>query len=284
VLLITAGMIAGCGGSGPSTTTSSTASVSLADLSRAADVSAAASGYRTVMTMHQTVPGLGQLTLTGTGSFDKQQQGSMNMTIKIPGAAAAALGSALQVAMVIDHGTVYMKLPTSLTSRLPGIKPWLQLNLNQAGAGSNSGISSLLSSSRQLSDPSQYFQWLHAVAGSSLKNLGTATVDGVHTTHYHAEVGLSQLSQAFRSGNQPALAQAEAQLRKTIAGGKVPIDVYIDSSNLVRRIVINEAAKVDGKTESSAITLDFPQYGSQPAPTVPPSNQITNFRALSGIF
>jgi hypothetical protein len=258
--------------------------VSPADLSRAADISAAASGYRTVMTMHQAVPGVGKLTLTGTGSFGKQQ-GSMNMTIKIPGAAAAALGGALQLAMVINHGTVYMKLPTSLTSRLPGIKPWLELNLNQAGSGSGgSAISSLLSSSRQLSDPGQYFQWLHAVAGGSLENLGTATVNGVQTTHYRADVSLSQLSQTLRSGNQPALAQAETQLRKTIAGGKVPIDVYIDSSNLVRRIVINEATTAGGKTASSTTTLDFPQYGSQPAPTVPPSSQVTNFRALSGIF
>jgi hypothetical protein len=283
-LLLPALLIAGCGSSGSSSTTSSTATVSAADLGRAADVSAAASGYRTVMTMSENLPGLGQLTMNGSGAFGKQQ-GSMTLTIKVPGAAAAALGGALKLSMVIDHGVLYMKLPTSLTDKLPGVKPWLELNLNKAGAGSSSsGISSLMSSSGQLSDPGQYFQWLHAVAGSSLQNLGSATINGVQTTHYHAEVGLSQLSQAFKNGNQqPAVAQAESQLSKEIAGGKIPIDVYIDSSNLVRRIVINEKATVGGKSVSTAITVDFPEYGTQPAPTVPPANEVTNFKSLSGI-
>jgi hypothetical protein len=233
------------------------------------------------MSMSEAVPGFGQLTMTGNGSFGKQQ-GQMTMAIKVPGTLAAVLGGQLRLAMVIKNGVLYMKLPSALTSRLPGAKPWIKVDLRHATSGSGA-ISSLTSSSRQLSDPGQYFAWLHAVAGSGLENLGTATVNGVQTTHYHADVSLAQLMHASSAANEPMVAQARAQLSKEIAGGKVPIDVYIDSSNLVRRIVIDETVKAGGKDVTTAITVDFPQYGAQAAPTVPPASQIGNLQALAGI-
>jgi hypothetical protein len=274
-------LAAGCGGSGTSSTTSA-AKVTPADLSRAADVSAATAGYRTVMSVQEKLPGIGQLSMSGSGSFGKHQ-GSMTVTLSVPGVAGLALGGRLPLSMVIDNGVLYIKLPSALTSRLPGVKPWLELNLRHAAAGSQgSGLSSLVGSSTQLSNPGQYFQWLDATAGSSLKNLGSATIGGIQTTHYHADLGVAQLSHALQSTGQPGAAQAATQLSKVIAGGRIPVDVYVDASNLVRRIVINEALNVAGKNATSTITVDFPQYGPQPPPTVPPANQITNFSALAG--
>jgi hypothetical protein len=219
--------------------------------------------------------------MNGNGSFGKQQ-GQMTMTIKVPGTLAAVLGGRLQLMTVVKDGVLYMKLPSALTSKLPGTKPWIKIDLRRAASGSGA-IASLTNSSRQLSDPGQYFAWLHAVAGSGLQKLGSATVNGVSTTHYHADVSLSRLMHASSAANQPANAQAQAQLSKEIAGGKIPIDVYIDSSNLVRRIVINETVKAGGKDVTSAITVDFPQYGAQPTPTVPPAGQVGGPQALAGI-
>jgi hypothetical protein len=273
------GVLAGCGGSSSSSPSSTTAKVSPADLTRAASVSSAASGYRAVMSMSESVPGFGHLTMSGDGSFGKQQ-GQMAMTINVPGALALALGTKLQMSMVVHNGILYMKLPQALTSKLPGAKPWLEIDLRKSASGS-SGISSLMNSSRQLSDPAQYFQWLHAVVGSGLQNLGSATVNGVPTTHYHANVSLSQLMHASGAANQSNAAQAQA-LSKEIVGGTIPIDVYVDASNLVRRIVINETVKAGGKNVTSAITVDFPQYGAQPAPTLPPASEVTNLNSLAG--
>ena len=279
---VAAALLAGCGGSGSNTTTTTTtAKVSPADLSRAADVSSAASGYRAVMTVSESVPGIGALSLNGNGSFAKQQ-GQMTIAIKLPSALALVLGGQLQMAMVIHNGILYMKLPQALTSKVPGTKPWIEIDLRHSASGSG-GLSSLMSSSRQLSDPGQYFQWLHAIAGTGLQNLGSATVNGVQTTHYHANVSLAQLMHASSAAGQPMVAQAEQQLSKQISGGTVPIDAYIDSSNLVRRVVIKESLSLAGKTSTSLITVDFPQYGPQAAPTVPPSSQVTNFKTLGNI-
>jgi hypothetical protein len=281
-VLVAVGILAGCGGSSSSSSSSTTAKVSPADLSRAAAVSSTASGYRAVMSMNESVPGLGHLTMTGDGSFGKQQ-GQMTVTINMPGALAIALGGKLQLSMVVHGGILYMKLPQSLTSKLPGAKPWIEIDLRKGASGSGS-LSSLMNSSQQLSDPAQYFQWLDAVAGSGLQNLGSVTVNGVPTTHYHANVSLAQLMHASGAANQPMVAQAQAQLSKEVAGGKIPIDVYVDSSNLVRRIVINETMKAGGKNVMSSIMVDFPQYGTQPAPTVPPASQVSNLKSLAGSF
>jgi hypothetical protein len=183
--------------------------------------------------------------------------------------------------MVVDNGVLYMRLPTALTSKLPGVKPWLKLDLRHAG-GSTAGLSSLIGSSRQLTDPGQYFQYLHSMAAGSLQNLGAATINGVQTTHYHGEINAAQLSQAAMSAKQPAIAQAEEQLSKTIAGGRIPVDVYVDSSGLVRRIAIYEPLSLSGKSAYAAIKVDFPQYGAQPAPAVPPADQVTNLASLAG--
>ena len=124
--------------------------------------------------------------MSGNGSFD-QHVGSMTMNIGLPGEAAALLGSSLQMSMVLDGHTVYLKLPSTLSSRIPGAKPWVAMDLTQSAGGSGSGLTSLLNSSSQLTDPGAYLDYLRAAAGGSLKYVGPATVNGVPTSEYHGD-------------------------------------------------------------------------------------------------
>jgi hypothetical protein len=270
---------AGCGSSSSASHgKAAPAKATVADLTRAADVSARVAGFKTVMAVQETIPGAG-ISMTGSGSFQAGDVGSMALNMRVPAAASAGLSS-LQLQFVLDRTTMYLELPATLASKLPGAKPWIEIDLAQVGkAAGVPGLSSLMNSDSQLSDPGQYFKYLRAVSSDSLEDLGTATIDGVQTTHYHAVIEPSKLPAVVPAAQRSAVEKAVATMSKTMPAG-VPIDVWIDSRNLVRRIVVSEALTVSGQAATIDVQEDFPQYGPQPAPVIPPASEVTNLSTL----
>jgi hypothetical protein len=168
--------------------------------------------------------------------------------------------------------------------RVPGHKPWLEASVNQIGkAGGIPGLGSLFSSSSSLNNPGQYMAFLRATANGSVHDLGTATVNGVQTTHYHASIDPAKLPGAVPPAQRQAM-QHLAQILKSQGGSAaIPIDVWIDSQHLVRRIVLNYALQVPGIGRATdALREDFTQYGPQPAPAIPPASQTENLFAAAG--
>ncbi len=271
--------VAGCGGS------SSSSSTQTVSLSRAAYVSAGSSGYRAVMSLRESVPSLGQLTINGNGSFSlPSHAGSMDMQMSIPSAAAAQAGvGSLHMQAVFLPGVLYMKLPPTLADRIPGGKPWWQINLNQIGKLAGiPGLSSLMSGTSSLNDPGQYLDFLRATANGSVRNLGQAEVNGVPTTHYRAAVDFSKLPSAVPASARPGIERLIAALQQRGAlTHQLPIDAWIDSSHLIRRIEMNFNQPLGtGQSAAMAMRMDFVHYGPQPAPQIPPSGQTLNLAAL----
>jgi hypothetical protein len=207
----------------------------------------------------------------------------MTMQLAIPSAASAGLGN-LQMQAVFVPGTIYVKLPPQLAARIPGGKPWLQINLSQLGqAAGIPGLSSLINSSSSLNNPGQYLDFLRAAANGTVKDLGQATVNGVTTTHYHAVLDLAKLPNAVPPGSRPAVQQLVNALRSRGAAAQIPIDTWIDSAHLVRRIALAYAQPIaNGQSANVALQMDFVNYGPQPAPAVPPASQTQNLLALTG--
>jgi hypothetical protein len=268
-------LAAGCGSSSPTV-----AHVSSAQITRAADVSSSAVGYRTVMTINESIAKLGKITAHATGSF-QGSSGSLSMTLDLPGA-AAALGP-LGFQMVVSGKTIYLKLPSTLASdlSLPSAKPWLELDLATVGKSAGvPGLSSLLGNSQQLSDPGELLDYLRATASGSVADLGQARVDGFQTTRYHAQLDLSKLADAVPAAERPALQQTLSALKQHTSLARMPIDVWIDSSHHVRRFTLVERLTTSGKTSTVDIQADFPDYGPQSPPTIPPASQVTNASKL----
>jgi hypothetical protein len=274
-LAVAAALIAGCGGSSGS---GNTPTVSL---SRAADVSGAASGYRVAMDLHETVPNTGQIHMTAAGSFSPADHiGAVTMHMDLPPSAGT---QTLQLQMVLNQTTVYVKLPASLMSKIPGGKPWLDINLDQAGKLAGiPGLGSLISSSSSLNDPGQYLDYLRATSAGSVKNLGPATVNGVRTTEYHALVDLNKLPASVPAAQRPSVQQLVNALKSKGLATQMPINAWVDSANLVRRIQLafSEPLPSTGQTISVAMTENFLQYGPQPVPAVPSASQSTNLLSL----
>lgn len=276
VVVAVAGLLAGCGASSSG---SGSAQVPTVALTRAADVSSAAAGYRASVTVQETIPNGGTIVGRGTGSFSPvAHEGSVTMQMTLPPGAGL---STLALQMVLDRGNIYMKFPPALASKLPGGKPWVYINLAQAGkAVGISGLGSLINSSSSFSDPGQYLSFLRAIAAGSVKDLGTETVNGVKTTRYRARVDLAKLPQGVPAAQRQSMQQLVNSLRSKGATTQIPMDVWIDSSHLVRRVQSRFAETVNGQSMTMAITENFLQYGPQPAPVLPKPSQTANLLSL----
>jgi hypothetical protein len=266
-LLASCALITGCGGSSAAGTSARTVS-----LTRAADLSTAKAGYKLIMSMHDVVAGK-TIDISGTGGFNlKPREGSLLMNL-------SADGQSFPIQIVIAHDTIYEQLPSQITSQLPGGRPWISINLRQLSSAMNlPALGSLMSSNSSMSDPSQYMNYLKSAA--SVTNLGQETIDGVQTTHYSAQLKLSKLTDAV----PPALRQSMAQMVRTLEqrfhASYQPINVWIDQSNLIRKIQMTIDESVGGQSVTSQITEQFTAYGTQPAPSVPPAGQTTNVLSL----
>jgi hypothetical protein len=270
-----AALVAGCGGSSGS---GQVATVN--DLTRAADVSSAASGFKVVMTMNETVPSAGQIDMTARGSFSPAvHAGAMTMNMVLP---ASTGPQTLPLQMVLNKTTVYVKLPPQYAGKIPGGKPWLFVNLGQMGKAEGiPGLGSLLSSTSSLNDPGQYLSFLRATAVGSIRNLGRATVNGVPTTHYSAEVDLAKLPATVPAAQRASVQQLVATFEQKGVSTRMPINAWIDSSHLIRKVQIAYTAPLNGQTLTADISEDFLQYGPQPAPVVPPASQAVNLLSLA---
>ncbi len=71
------------------------------------------------------------ITGNGSGSFHRSARRSLTLNLNLPGALASA--GTMTVQEIITGETVYVKLPPPVASRLPGGKPWIEINWAQVG-------------------------------------------------------------------------------------------------------------------------------------------------------
>lgn len=267
---------AGCGSS------------SLDPVATAATISNAAPGYRMNLTMGITSASLpGGIRTTGTGSFTPAARtGQLTLAMNlgsIPGVTKALGSSTLTMRELLDRDVFYIKLPEALATRLPGGRPWLELNLAKAAASAGiPGLSSLLDNPAS-SNPAQLLQYLKATSGG-VKKVGTATINGRATTEYHATIDLSKVPGVVPAAQRSSAQQAITAIERMSKVRSIPVDVWIDAQHLVRQMTMQFTEQVanTGGTLGLAMKLDIPSYGAQPAPPFPPASQVTNANSLLG--
>jgi hypothetical protein len=110
--------------------------------------------------------------------------------------------------------------------------------------------------------------------------VGTATVDGTRATHYHAVIDLDKYPKLFAPAQRPAAAQGIATIETVTGSHTLPMDVWIDSRQLVRRrsFAFNEC--VQNQHMTMAMTMDMSQYGQQTVPPTPAPSQTYDITPL----
>ena len=243
-------LVAGCGGS------SSSGWVAGVNTVRAAYVSSNAAGYQMAIKVTGNAAGH-TINVTGTGTFAQAaDRGRLTIHVSQP----TLGGRNLQIDYVILGKDAYLKLPASLAGKIPGGKPWLQLDLSEIGKRAGiQGLSSLVDNPGE--NPARLLQILHADSTGTIQTLGHQTIDGVHTTALRATVDVSKVFGGLRY---------------------LPIEAWVDSSNHVRRIVLSETGHVGSQPFSEKVQLDFVKYGPEPVPAAPPADEVTNIMSLFG--
>ena len=264
-------LVAGCGGS------SSSGKAAGANIERAAYVSSSGAGYQIAMKVTGTAAGH-TINVTGTGAFNQAAHaGRLTMNVSLP-----ALGSEnLRIDTVILGTDIYLKLPASLAGKVPGGKPWLELNLSEVSKSVGiQGLSSL--SDNPGESPAHLVALLRSASTGNVQNLGRQTIDGRSTTGSRATIDLSKVVDTLPISARPSASSAIASLEKLTGLRYLPITAWVDSSGHVRRIVLSETGRVEGQPFSENVQLDFVKYGLEPAPAVPPANDVTSIMSLLG--
>ncbi|MFF8940287.1 hypothetical protein ACF08O_37410 [Streptomyces paradoxus] len=165
---------------------------------------------------------------------------------------------------VIDQ-VLYQRMPKG---QAPGGKPWIKIDLQKVAAQQGPGDQSM-------SDPAQSAAYAKAITDKDVTEKGTATVNGVRTTHYRVSVDVAELP----GGDT---------LRKQV-GPTLPMDVWLDDEGRMRRQQIDMTVKAPEATQRSSAdaspapgkvtvrtVMDFTDFGTAVEAEEPPAGQVTD--------
>lgn len=229
-------------------------------VAQAATTTAHAPGYRMSATIDATAAGTA-VHGTMAGVYDSAQHlGAFTQRESVA-------GHTISIDERLSGTTVYMRLPSSPgLDRLTGGKPWVKLDFSRAlGAFGLGGLTT------QSSNPAQFIDYLRAV-GAKTQRVGTATIDGAQTTQYRAVVDLENYPKLFPPAGRAAAARGVATLESVTGSHTMPMDVWIDSHRLLRRMSFSFGECVQSQHVTMAMTMSLSGYGSQAVPSLPSSS------------
>jgi LppX_LprAFG lipoprotein len=259
---------AACGGGGGAS--------GLPSVAGAATKTAGAKSLRFHMDLRETVGPVGPLDIVGDGVSDNSTH-SADMTINL--SAVATLAGAQGVSpdqwtarMILD-GTgasplLYIRMP-ALNQYLSG-KAWVRADLG--ALAKKGGLSQLLQTAGN-EDPTKALQLLSAVG--NVTKVGTATVDGVNATEYTGSIDVKKAAAAVGSSYGKLLRQSKDT--------KIPIDVWVGSDGLVRRLRENFSYPVDGTPSTTSLTLSLTDFGVKATITPPAADKTVDFSKLKAL-
>ncbi len=276
---------AGCGGS-------AVAVPELTSLTSVAQKSSAADSARFTLTVEMAVPGSDKLSFGAEGGFDTPaKRAQMKMDLSSLATLLKSFGSSLggtvtgdlgspddwKLEAILDGGTAYIHFPL-LTKKLPAGKTWIKgdvKDLSSAQSGQLGQFGSLAGI-----DPRDVFGFLKAVSGS-IEPVGSETIRGVQTSHYRATLDIAKLAQLLPAAQRQSLGsldQAAAQ-----AGlDALPLNIWIDSDQRVRKLSLDLDAKQPGTDQSvkASFVIELYDYGAPLDLQLPPAEQVVDAATL----
>ena len=261
--LLAALVLAGCGGSTAAT---------IDPVAQAADATSHTGGAQMSLNITMELGGLASpITLDGTGNFNfANREGEIvsNLT-GLPASALAALhGSSLHITELYAKNSLYLESP-AFAGKLPAGARWMKLDLTKLASGI--GLNPEALSSGQ-SNPAQFLEYLKD-AGGSAKKIGTEAIRGTQTTRYRVTVDLAKELRNAPAASRALLGKAIEQLSSS-GGASFPVEAWVDSHNLLRRMKMTLASSLAGQRVGIAITLEMFNFGSTPAVNVPPAGEV----------
>jgi hypothetical protein len=248
--------VAALGGSGGSATGKP------GPLAQVAYVTAQAPGFKFELTMNGSL-GQQSFTIGAEGSMDERsREGTMQLQV-----------AGQTLTEIIKNPYVYVSVPSGGAALSAG-KPWLRANLNTFGQAF--GASSSLGSNT--TGPTQMLSLLKA--GGQVSTVGEQNIRGVRTTHYHALVDFSRYASVVPAGSRAATERSAAELERMTGSDSLPIDVWVDSGQRVRRVSTQLRLCTAQGPLTESLTMDLFDYGAQPPVSAPAPGEASDISGM----
>ena len=277
---------AGCGGSAG-------AIPELSSLTQVANTSASADTAKFALTFEMNLPGADQsLSFDAEGGFDTPAKRSQ-LTIDLSSLAELMkqVGSSLggkvtgdlggssdwKLEAITDGDVVYLQFPL-IAKELPDGKTWVKGNAREFSKTGTSGLDQFGTLSGM--DPRDVFGFLKAVSGS-IDAVGSEKVRGVSTSHYRATLNPAKLTALVPAEQRQSLAGVDEAARQ--AGlTALPLDVWVDEDQRIRRLSIDLDAKMPGSDKSikASFVVELYDYGMPLVLDLPPADQVVDAATL----
>jgi hypothetical protein len=147
----------------------------------------------------------------------------------------------------------------------------VRLDVEKAGKAAGVDVNQLMGGAGQ--NPSDWLSRLQSQGEFS--KVGTETLNGVETTHYHGTVDLRKAA-----ANSPA-ADALQRILDLGAPSEYPIDVWIDDQGYVRQYQSSYDETLGGNTMSTTTKVEMSDYGTQVAISPPPADEVFDATELA---
>jgi hypothetical protein len=253
-------------------------------VAQAADTTALVGGAHMALQVQVSAATLpAPLTISGSGFFNyKTREGSLSMDMTgLPSTDSTSLPSgALHMEELFTSGVIYVGSPL-FAGKLPGGAQWMKIDISKFGQALGLDLQQLAGGQ---SNPAQFLEYLKA-SGGTVTPVGRELVRGVATTHYKGAIDLNKVAEVLPSANRDQLRAALAKLITETGSGSIPVDVWVDSHRLVRRITMALAIATGGQQAQTQMTIELFGFGSTPTVTPPPQADVYDATqaALSGL-
>jgi hypothetical protein len=228
-------------------------------VTRAAYVTGLEPGYKVAMSINETVAGHA-VSFTAQGSFSTGAHPQGSMTMLAPGG--------ISISEIVLGPDLFMALPGAAGAALAPT-PWVKAKLAAV-----TGASGFNLSTTGASNPSQELELLRSAG--QVTAVGSETVRGVATTHYHAVIDLNRYPSVLAPSLRAAAVRAAALLERVTGQSTLAADVWVDRNGLVRRMAIALSACSSVGTVGATVSVDFYDFGRQPSVTAPPAGEVTD--------
>lgn len=265
-------LLSGCGGTDTKAGSTGDIKLTAADaVIKASEKTGQADTFKADLTATDSAKGG---TVHATGQFRLRPTLQFNATLDNVSKGGQSL-SGLSGQAIFTGDTLYAKVPSQFSQFVGGGKPWVKVSVAQAQQQSGMDLKSVIDQIQQV-DPAEQTKMF--TASKDVHKVGTESVDGTQTTHYQGTVTMKEALQRLN-----AQQRADAQKWLDRAGKsdrKMNFDLWVDSSNLPRKMVTKGAAP---NGDGGSVTVLYRDYGKSFKVSAPPSDQVGDL-SLQNLF
>jgi hypothetical protein len=209
------------------------------------------------------------LTTQITGKLPSSMHGTMKirthpavaMEVDITSMSAAGQKVPGGLHEILTSSGIYLKLKSLAT--VSG-KPWIGITTAQLNSTTGNAFAGLTTELRQ-QDPLSAARMLGA--SKDVKAVGTTTIDGVPTTHYHGTYAFSSAYVMLT----PALQKLMRKYANAFGVGAITFDVWVDAQNNIRKLIESYDSTVAGHV---LITMRFTSINKPVSIKAPPASEV----------